>query len=400
MMFIKKIFFVLICLHTNLLFCQDSSYHFSDSTIIYEEQPQDILSDKGFFILSTDKKSFLRLFGSVRTNGAFDLNGLQTKQTFSTFDIPVGVTNAEKRFFLSPYQTRFGLEVKSNTLLGNVNMKIETDFLGSQNSVRIRHAYAIVGRFLIGQTWSVFGDPTAIPFTVDIDGPNSSASERTIQVRYEYKKDFYKFAFAVESPKPDLSISDSTELEPAFQSYPDISANLKITRASGHIKVAGIFRSITVRNIDNSSGVLFGYGGLISSIITVKKSNNIYYQFIAGKGISRYIAGLTGKGQDVIFDSKSKENVLLTSYGGFISVEHFWNKLLSSVVIAGLLKVVNKDFQPDDAFKSSFYGSMSVFFHITRGSNAGVEYTIGRRINKNGEYGNANRISFIGYLDF
>jgi hypothetical protein len=403
---IKKItkfnilYFLLLTLTANVLFCQDSNVAIRDTSFIYDNHPQDVPSNKGFYIHSSDGKSYVKIYGSVRMNGAFDLNGLQTKQTFSTYDIPVGKINSEKRFFLSPYQSRIGLEVKSNTFLGKVNMKIESDFLGSGNSLRIRHAYGVLNNFLIGQTWSVFGDPAAIPVTVDMDGPNSSSSERTVQLRYEYRNFIYKLALAIESPNPDLSSLDSTELEPVFQSYPDVSAHLKIKRDWGHAQLAGIFRSITVRNIDNTSGVLFGYGGLLSSIVSLKKRNYLYYQFIVGKGISRYIQGLTGKGQDVIFDSKEKQNQLLTSYGGFISLEHKWNKLLSSVITFGLLRVVNKDFQPDDAFKSSFYTSANVFFHIVEGSNLGVEYSLGTRINKNGESGKANRISFIGYLDF
>src|SRR6185436_13338885 len=52
---------------------------FSDSSTI--------LNDSGFYIKSTDGKSFLKIYGSIRLNGAYDIDGLQSQQNFSTYDI-------------------------------------------------------------------------------------------------------------------------------------------------------------------------------------------------------------------------------------------------------------------------------------------------------------------------
>ena len=73
---------------------------------------------------------------------------------------------------------------------------------------------------LLGQTWSVFADPSSIPNTVDLDGPNSSVSERTIQLRFQPPQAKYNWAAAIEAPDPDISSSDSTQLEPVFRMLP------------------------------------------------------------------------------------------------------------------------------------------------------------------------------------
>jgi hypothetical protein len=398
MKYIIIVCFLCVVIPANILLGQDTTKQKNDSSLVKSKKI--IINEKGFYVRSVDGKSFIKFYGSVRTSGAFDLNGLQTKQNFSTYDIPVGIENTEKRFYLSPYESRLGIEVRHNTFLGDVNMKVETDFLGSGKSVRIRHAYGIIDKFLVGQTWSVFGDPSANPVTVDIDGPNSSVSEKTVQIRYETNLKKYNFALSVESPDPNITTSDSVNLDPAFQSFPDLASHFRVDKKWGYVQMAGIFRSITIRNIDNSLGVLLGYGGLFSGKYFLGRSYSLNYQFNAGKGIARYTKGLTGKGQDVLFNNQSKENELLVSYGGFLSCNSKWNKFISTDVTFGLLKVVNKDFQPDNAFKSSFYASANIFFHIVEESNVGIEYSFGRRFNKNGESGNANRLSFTAYLDF
>jgi hypothetical protein len=301
---------------------------------------------------------------------------------------------------MNPYQSRLGVEVKLITLFGPVNMKLESDFLGSGNSLRIRHAYGILGNFLLGQTWSVFGDPSSIPNTVDLDGPNSSLGERTIQVRYEPKKSFLNWTVAFESPNPDITNPDSLNLEPVFQSFPDVTARIKFEKNWGYMRVAGIFRSITVRNVDQSTKILAGYGGLFSGNVNFKKDLLANYQFILGKGISRYITGLTGKGQDVIFDPVQKENKLLNVMGGYFSLSRKWNKKMTSDLAFGLLRIFNLDFQSPDSFKESYYISCNMFYSVFVSSGIAIEYSFGKRINKDGNSGNANRVSFIGYMNF
>ena len=395
-----KIFFISVILSTGVLQSQDSSKTGSDSLIIYDRHPQDTPPGAGFYIRSADGKSFLRVYGSIKLNGGYDIGGLKTRQTFSTFDIPTDEIDKEGRFFMSPYQSRIGFEANIMTEFGLVKTKMESDFLGSGSTFRIRHAFAVYKRVLLGQTWSVFADPSSIPNTVDLDGPNSSVSERTIQLRFQPPQAKYNWAAAIEAPDPDISTPDSTQLEPVFQSFPDVTGRLRFEPYWGHIQLSGIFRSITVRNIDNSLRILAGYGGLFSGSFHFNKQYHLNYQLLAGKGISRYIRGLKGKGQDIVFDEQAKTNNLLFCYGGFISGNHRWTDRISTDLTIGLLRIINEDFQPPAAFKISYYASLNLFIKILENSQFGIEYSYGKRINKNGNRGYANRVSFIGFMDF
>ena len=395
-----KILFLFLIFWESNLFCQDTKKTSQDSSVTHNKHPQRVPVDSGFYIRSSDSKSYLRIYGSVRLDGAYDINGLQSVKTFSTFDIPTGSENIEKRFFMSVSQSRFGFDAHLVNKFGIFNLKLESDFFGSNNAFRIRHAYGTYKNFLLGQTWSVFGDPNSVPVTVDPDGPNSSLSERTIQLRLQPVKAKYNWALAIESPKPDISSPDSTQLEPVYQSYPDVTAMINFVYRWGYVQFSGVFRSISVRNFDESVGVLAGYGGLLSSKIDITKKYTMFLQFTAGKGISRYIAGLTGKGQDVVYDEQNKTNVLLITYGGFICGSRVWNKIISTNITLGLLRIVNKDFQPGSSFKWSFYFSVNTFISIAKSGRVGLEYDFGKRMDKDGGNGTANRISFIGILDF
>ena len=159
-----------------------------DTNINIDVHPQDSPEDRGFLILTSDKKAFLRIRGSVRLNGIYDLQGLQSTDIFDTYEIPVGDKNKfENRFLMSANQSRVGLEAQKETSLGDVFLKLETDFRNPGNAPRLRHAFGTVDQFLLGQTWSTFSDPAAIPNTVDLEGPNSAVGLRNAQIRYSGK---------------------------------------------------------------------------------------------------------------------------------------------------------------------------------------------------------------------
>ena len=375
----------------------------ADSLPAQDVHPQDSPIDRGFLIVTSNGKAQLRFRGSIRVNSAYDFNGLQNQNFFSTFDIPVGEANtAEARFFVNASQTRLGIEATRETQIGEVFMRIETDFLGgSGNTLRLRHAYGQSKYILGGRTWSTFSDVSSFPLTVELLGPNSAVIERTVQVRYfrDVSEDF-RWSLAAESPRPDIRKPDTLQLEPAFQSFPDIAARVRKFGDWGHLQVAAILRSITVKNVANQLNALIGYGTLLSGKIKFTPDNILLFQAVYGRAISSFIKALAGKGLDVIFNPSTREFETVTSMGGFLSYQRIWKPHLSSYFITGLVKVANKDYQQADAFSLSRYISADLFWEATPGTRLGMEYSWGQRINKNKEFGTANRISFIIYYDF
>jgi len=385
-----------------LLDTPDSTLMSKDTKEIEDLHPQDSPKERGFLFITADGKAQLRLRGSIRLNGSYDLNGLQSNDLFSTYEIPVGEANTtEPRFCMSANQTRLGIEAKRETPMGDVFIRIESDFLDTPNRIRLRHACGMIDDFLIGQTWSTFGDLSSLPWTVDLDGPNNAVSERTIQIRYrkDVSKDF-RWSVAVEAPSPEITSPDTLLVKPAFQSFPDIIGRIRRDDNWGHFQLAGVVRSITIRNIVEELQYLTGFGVLLSGNMKLVAQDEIYFQIVYGKAIARFIRSLSGGGLDVVYNPGEQKFETLGVMGGFLSYSHNWQENLFSYLTVGLTNVVNKNFQPPEAFSSSLYVSANFFWEPTEGTQVGLEYSFGRRINKNDDKGNAKRMSFIVYYDF
>ena len=114
---------------TDILFHDDKADTLTtsmDSQEVEDIHPQDSPEERGFLIKTDDGKSELRIRGSVRLHGVFDLNGLQNQNLFSVYDIPVGDANTtEPRFSMSVNQTRIGMEALRWTPLGDIFIRIE-----------------------------------------------------------------------------------------------------------------------------------------------------------------------------------------------------------------------------------------------------------------------------------
>jgi len=375
-----------------------------DTTRVEEAHPQDSPENKGFLIITSDGRASLRIRGSIRLSGALDLGGLQTAYTFDTYRIPTGgEATADPRFILSAAQSRIGIEAARVTRYGEVFMRFETDFLGDIGNpnelLRLRHAYGTVAGFLAGQTWTLLADMLALPVTVDLDGPNSAVAVRSPQIRLSKEgKRGARYNISIESPSPDVVIPDS--LEQAFQSFPDVGLRAGYIADTWHLRVGGMLRSITVRDLSAELEYLVGMVGLIGMHKDLGEANKVLAQVVGGPAAARFITALEGKGLDALYNPATGEWELVTSGGGFVSFKQGWAPAVYSYLTAGAVYVRNKAYQPPDAFANSQYISGNIFWDSLEGTRIGAEISWGRREDKNGADGRAARISFITYYDF
>ncbi len=367
-----------------------------DSAKIMDVHPQDSPEHKGFTVTSDDGNAKITFKGSVRLNGAYDFNGLSHRESFQTYEIPVESNGQGARFFMSGNQTRFGFEASRKTDFGPIFIRLESDYLGKENSYRIRHVYGSFMDILAGQTWSVFGDPTSIPWTVDLEGPNSSVSERTVQIRYSRLiNQNTRWTVSIESPQLNLTSPDS--LETTLQDFPDVATRFKRLTNWGHLQISMIFRSMAYN--EDQSGAL-GFGALFSGRYEFGSNKELLFQCVGGTGISRYVGSVTGRGLDIVWNPVEEDYEALELYGGFVSLGIDWSDKVFSYFTPGLTYMPPPGFAPDNAFKFSAYCSGNVFWNVIPGVRIGGEYSYGSRINKDDQRGTANRISFIMYYDF
>ena len=136
---------------------------------------------------------------SVVFNGRAELS-INYSTDFGLDDAINGGTSDE--LFMEQEYTRFGFTGTGSTAVGDFKARIEADFNGAGNTLRIRHAYGSVGPILAGQTDSVMR--TGMPYVSDwgwnrVDAVSAGNNYfRTQQLRYTSKLGGAKFIVAVE----------------------------------------------------------------------------------------------------------------------------------------------------------------------------------------------------------
>lgn len=374
----------------------------SDSTKVIEDAALDIAQNRGLFIVTPDRKLQLRILGSVRFLAVYDNRELPEKNSFSTFDIPVGIESLRApNLYMGLEQTRLGFEATRRTDKGNnVFVRLETDFAGP-NGFRIRHAYGQFGNFLFGQTWSLFSQIVSVPATVDFNSPTGTATARTPQIRYSRQKWFsgFNFAAAAEYFRPEVSLPDSLAIE-SFLLIPDVTARIDKNYDWGLIQFSGLLTFLSGRNNQEDLVYLAGWGGAFSAIVNSWASGKWYFQTTMGKGISRYFNDLGGLGLDLLINPVSGDGILPFTSGTFLTYEHDWTSKWSSNFTYGALVVEKFSASPERFYRWGDTFRVNTFWSVVDGAKFGFEWIYGIRNNVNSQSGSATRFNFLVYYDF
>ena len=342
--------------------------------------------------------------GFVKLNTYYDRFGLEGTEGFVPYNIPIdSFRNVNSTgLYIGARQSRFGLEATKLTSLGPVKAYIEADFAGTEGryNMRLRHAYGQIAYFTVGHTWTTFTDLEAIPYTVDFEGPNSLIGVRQGLIRFEQNlSKRIEYGLGVENPSSDFyNPYDSTGLRKRQTDF-DLVVRIKWKKKHSHIQLAGVGRRISYLNINAERKAILGWGVLLSGVFNIKEKEKIYFQYIIGKGVARYIGGLEGKQLDA-YPNNNGEIEALPVYGGYFAFEHIWGKKFFSTIILGQTSLGSIDGLPPNFYSYSFYGSINTFFNLLENLQLGGELTIGNRVNKDLKTGFAERFQFMAKFTF
>ena len=287
----------------------------SDTTKVVEVAALDIAQSRGLFIVTPDKKMQMRILGSVRYLVVFDQINLPSKNGFNTYEIPTGELNvAIPNYFNGLDQTRLGFEVTRRTDNGDIFIRLETDFAGT-NGFRIRHAYGQYNKFLFGQTWSLFSHVNASAAMVDFAGPTGSVVTRNPQIRFSQANLFngYDVSVGMEYIIPNLALPDSIGVK-TFQLIPALSVRLDKVFSWGSYQVSGIIPTVSGRDRDDNLVLKPGWGVSSSVVINSWKKGKWYLQGVLGREITRYFTDLGSNGLDLVISPEGEVRAPL-AYG-------------------------------------------------------------------------------------
>ncbi len=366
-----------------------------------ENSPLDITLDRGLYIVADKGALQMHILGSIRFSAYYDNANLNSKNSFSTYDMPTGVDNIRiPNYYNSLNQTRIGFEITRKSGDDNIFIRLETDFAGNNNAYRIRHAYGQFQNFLIGQTWSLLTNVNSLPANVDPDGPVGSISGRTPQFRYT-KRVSKKLvgSVALEYSLPDYTPLDSIDIS-FIQTLPNLTMRINREGKFGNFQVSGIIAPITGLDEDQNKNTSVGFGASISGAIRLQRDDRLLFQYTYGNAISHFMTPFSEKGQDMAYDPSTSTFKGLQSTGGFLSYNHNWVKNVESYFSLGVATINNRSTQDDKDFNYSYSISANGFWKIVDGLRVGLEYLYGQRVNIDETRGNGSRIWALFYYDF
>lgn len=377
-------------------------------TVNTQDSPLDIDENRGIFIMADNGNTQFRILGSIRFSALFDDKLLSDKSRFNTYDIPIGTADFSLiNYYNSLMFSRIGFEVTRKTDIGNIFIRLETDFAGQadgqSSAYRIRHAYAQFNQWLIGQTWSLFANVNAQAMTVNRAGAPGTISLRTPQIRYSFDIPFknLKGSVAYEYSLPDVNQTDSTALNYRnVQTVPNLTVRINSKEKFGYVQLSGIMAPITGVDTTGNKSSFLGFGLSFSGYWNTHTKNKLIYQVTYSRAVSHFINMFRDKELDLIYNPVAQNFDAVNSWSGNIAFEHNWREYLTSTVSFGMADIVNTEFQPPDAYNYSYSANINIFWTLVPGARIGLEYLYGERFDIDNSKGRASRIWALFYYDF
>lgn len=335
----------------------------------------------------------MNIYGMVRADASYQIEGGPASRLFNQINSVAleGQAGHEERLKSTLATTRLGLDFKTATAVGNVGGKVEVDFLGANDNLRIRHAYLTYKDWLVGQTWSNFAVPDYMPESIDAFGYVGGSVKRTPQVRYNQKiSPDLNVAIALEDPKDPIS---------------DLRLPALTARANYKFADAGIISArtmLTEKKTDQDEDMAWGVGlGVKYELVpsqTILKAD--YYHV---KGDNSFVLwsnpGIVVDGNKNIVEQAEFDSITVgltqqfdSQWRGTVGYGYMKHKDNDRYIHA----TANKDSINDNLWQAW----ANVFYSPAKPLTFGVEYVYGERETFAGLSGEDNRVSVLASYNF
>ena len=323
------------------------------------------------------KLDIIRDFGVIGSEDSFD------PRTIPTDGSEGGNSQLHAR------ETRLFLDVRGPVEGNELRMYVETDFYGSGNVLRLRHAYGSYGGLLAGQTWSTAVDENNMPNTIDFESPMAFPSIRQAQLRYTRNLSAKaSWAVAVEDNKSAIQLPVGIPGKAEYP-MPDLATRFRFAGSRGHVFASAFLGRARFRPTQGEPDDVTLWGANISARLKTSERDYAYTQLTFGDGVGRYRGGVTA-----VPDASGKLQPvgLVALMGGY---EHFWSPRLSSNAVYSEASAPSEVYYADDFNKRLDYGAVNlIYWFLPNRAWAGVEYLYGRREVFGGQDGRADWLQF------
>jgi len=341
--------------------------------------------------------------GYVKVDYLQDFSGtLNDRFQFTIHNVPVKGTDGYGQqgymnFFVR--ESRFNFDIRSQTEKGTpVRIFIEMDFWNLDrspffNTPRLRHAYGVLGQFLVGRTWGTLTDVYSIPTTIDFGAGDAISGSRRPQVRWEKPlSEMTNWAVALEMLEfPDIdNVADQdgqpSQLLPLFAGRITHELN-----SGGRIMLGGSVGQLRWDGLGTGpNATCFGWGVLFSGRHNLGELNYFYWNFSGGDGWGSNIISQIGLGNSAVLtpDGSLEPIFSYNISGGFA---YYLSPILATNISTAWQSLEDSEFKSDESLKQGGTVHANLIWSPARVVNLGVEYMVGYRKNKNGADGTAHR---------
>ncbi|MGE6648066.1 DcaP family trimeric outer membrane transporter [Shewanella colwelliana] len=331
------------------------------------------------------------------SNGAPDSGNL-SRQFYVPGTIYGTPGNGEQVVDFQARESRFNFKTSTDVGGHKLSGFIELDFMthadgnervSNSYSPRIRHAFVSFDNWTVGQTWSTFQNPGALPENLDFVGAaEGTPFVRQTQVRYTNGG----FQFAIENPETTLTPNGGgSRMTSGSGMVPDFVARYNFkTEGGAKFTVAGLARQLNIENASYDSQTM-GYGVSFTGVIPVG-DDDIKLSATAGDGMGRYMA--LNYANAGVLDANGDIKTI-SSYGGFASYRHWWNdKWRSSFTLSGFKADNDVALTGGSVNEESYSGYINLLYSPVKPMTVGVEYMYAENTKQNGDKGELNRVMF------
>ncbi|SQH76310.1 conserved exported protein of unknown function [Shewanella benthica] len=331
------------------------------------------------------------------SNGAPDTSNL-SRQFYVPGTIYGNTSNGNQVVDFQARETRFNFKTSTDLDGHKLTGFIELDFfthgdgnerVSNSYSPRIRHAFISYDNWTVGQTWTTFQNPGALPENLDFVGAaEGTPFVRQTIVRYTNGG----FQFAIENPETTVTPNGGgARITSGSGMVPDFVARYNFkTEGGAKFTVAGLARQLNVE-IDNLDTQEIGYGVSFTGVIPVG-DDDIKLSATAGDGLGRYMA--LNYANAGVLDANG-EIQTISSYGGFASYRHWWtDQWRSSFTLSGFKADNNEALTGGGVNKESYSAYINLLYSPVKPMTVGVEYMYAENTKQNGDNGELNRVIF------
>lgn len=349
------------------------------------------------------RKAGLKIYGFAMTDAIYDNTGIDGKWLDAARPTRLPSVDDEfgrpGQFFMGVRQTRFGVSAHAPSKFGEARAVFDFDLFGvgadaGQTTMRVRHAYAELGQFLMGQSESPFMDLDIFPNSLDYWGPNGMVFFRNVQFRWTPISGDRVLQFALERPgaSGDEGIySNRIELTDVAVRFPvpDFSASYKWGGHDwGYIRLAGILRYTKWEDLGlqpyDLAGDAVGWGLNLSSNVKTDSKGTLRLEVIYGAGVQNYMndapvdIGIENNFSDPQRPIIGKALPVLGLVGFY---DRTWNEKWSSTIGWSMVNITNSDGQAPSAFHQGQYALVNLLFYPIPGMLIGPELQYIHRTN-------------------